>query len=147
MRIGIVSDHRGFKVKEKLTKILKEQGYTVMDYGSFSNEPVDYPDYAFILGNKYREGAFDLGIAICGTGIGISIACNKVKGIRCAKVDSVMEAKLSREHNDANVLSFNASKNIIQIRRMVTAFINTPFSNSERHQIRINKISDYEKNE
>lgn len=144
MRIGIVSDHRGFDIKAKLTKYLTKKGYDVFDYGTNSKTSVDYPDYAFILGQKYNEGAFDLGIAICGTGIGISIACNKVKGIRCAKVDCIKEAKLAREHNDANVISFNASKFMFEIKDMVDAFLKTPFSQVERHINRIDKISKYE---
>lgn len=144
MRVGIVSDHRGYLVKDKLVKYLKRKGYIVFDYGTTSTMSVDYPDYAFILGEKYNQGEFDLGIAICGTGIGISIACNKVKGIRCAKVDSVKEAKLAREHNNANLISFNANKWMFDIKDIVDAFLKTPFSNVERHKMRIDKISSYE---
>ena len=88
MKIGIASDHRGYNLKAKLIKYLSKKGYEAIDYGTDSSESVDYPDFAFKLGEEYNKESFDYGIAICGNGIGISIACNKVKGVRCAKVDS-----------------------------------------------------------
>ena len=86
MKIGIVSDHRGYELKQDIINELKE--YEIIDYGTYSNESVDYPDYAFKLGQKINEKEVEKGIAICGSGIGISIACNKVKNIRCAKVSN-----------------------------------------------------------
>ena len=86
MKIGIASDHRGYNLKEQIKKELSD--YTIIDYGTYSEEKVDYPDYAFILGKNVAEKEVDFGVAICGSGIGISIACNKVKGIRCAKVSN-----------------------------------------------------------
>ena len=85
MRIGIASDHRGYKLKEQLKHMLD---YEFIDYGTYSEESCDYPDFAFKLGEAVRDNKVDFGVAICGSGIGISIACNKVKGIRCAKVDN-----------------------------------------------------------
>lgn len=144
MKIGITADHRGYKLKEKVTKYLIKKGYDVVDYGTNSLESVDYPDYGIKLGEQYINGAFDLGIAICGNGIGISIACNKVKGVRCAKVDSVADVKQARRHNDANIIAINSEKWLFEVKDMMDAFLNTPFSGIERHSRRIKKIEDYE---
>ena len=92
MRIAIASDHRGYEMKQELKKYLKNQNYEVLDLGTTSKEPVDYPKYGILLGETIKEKKADLGIAICGTGIGISIACNKVKGIICAKVSNKKES-------------------------------------------------------
>ena len=92
MRIAIASDHRGYEMKQELKKYLKNQNYEVLDLGTTSKEPVDYPKYGILLGETIKEKKADLGIAICGTGIGISIACNKVKGIICANVSNKKEA-------------------------------------------------------
>ena len=105
MRIGIANDHRGYKLKEYLVKELEKE-YEVINLGTNYTESVDYPDYAFALGELVSSGEADFGIAICGSGIGISIACNKVKGIRCAKVSNVEEAKYTREDNDSNIVAF-----------------------------------------
>ena len=106
MKIGIASDHRGYKLKEKLKKELLKRNYEIIDYGTYSEESTDYPDYAFKLGENVRNKNVNFGIAICGSGIGISIACNKVKGIRCAKVVNSAEAKVTRLDNDANIVAF-----------------------------------------
>ena len=97
MKVGIVSDHRGYELKKELVKELTN--YELIDYGTYSTESVDYPDYAFLLGDKVVKKEVDYGIAICGSGIGISIACNKVNGIRCAKVNTVLDAKMTRLDN------------------------------------------------
>ena len=107
MKIGIASDHGGYQLKTKIVSYLKKKGHDVVDVGTFSTESVDYPDFAFELSTKVVEKEVDYGIAICSSGIGISIACNKVKGIRCAKADSVRDAKYSRLDNDANVLALS----------------------------------------
>lgn len=142
MKIGIVSDHRGYELKNKIIKEIKNLDF--VDYGTNSTESVDYPDYAFKLGKAINEGQVDLGIAICGSGIGISIACNKVKGIRCAKVTTIKDVIITRKDNNANVIALSSETNIRKVKRMVEEFINTPFSNEERHSRRINKISEYE---
>ncbi len=103
MRIGITSDHRGFKLKNKLFEKLKEE-YNIVDFGTFSEESVDYPDYAFKLGEEVAKKNLDYGIAICGSGIGISIACNKVKGIRAARVVTLDDVFETRNDNDANII-------------------------------------------
>ena len=100
MKIGIVSDHRGYELKSKIIKKMKNIDF--IDYGTDSNKSVDYPDYAFKLGEKINKKEVDLGIAICGSGIGICIACNKVKGVRCAKVNSIKDAIYTRKDNNAH---------------------------------------------
>ena len=144
MKIGIASDHRGYKLKEELKKELQKQKYQVVDYGTNSEDKADYPDYAFKLGEKVRDKEVDYGVAICGSGIGISIACNKVKGIRCAKVENKDEAFYTRCDNDANVVAFGESTPLEKAVEIVKTFVETPFSNMERHQKRIQKITDYE---
>lgn len=140
--IGIGSDHAGYELKEKIKKYLNELDYQVIDYGTMVNTPVDYPDYAFKVGESIASKGIQLGILVCKTGIGMSIACNKVKGVRCAKVDNVEEAYLTRFHNNSNVLAISSmNPNALEI---VKTFLETKFSNEERHVRRINKISEYE---
>ena len=144
MKIGIANDHRGYILKKFLKNKLEEKGYKVIDYGTDSEESVDYPDYAFILGEKVVEKEVDYGVAICGSGIGISIACNKVKGVRCAKVSNKEEAQVTRIDNDSNVVSFGEKTSKQDALDIVETFITTPFSNLEKHQRRIDKILKYE---
>lgn len=142
MKIGIASDHRGYKLKKEIINNLKE--FEFIDYGTTSDESVDYPDYGFLLGNKVAAKEVDLGVAICGSGIGISIACNKVKNIRCAKVSSKEEAKITRIDNNSNIIALSSNTEIKDAIEYIKEFIETPFSNIERHQRRIDKITKYE---
>ena len=142
MKIGIASDHRGYELKEYLKNNLKN--YEIVDYGTDSTSSVDYPDYGINLSQKVRDKEVEYGIAICGSGIGISIACNKVKGIRCAKVSNVKEAEYTRNDNDANVIALSSETNKDEALEIVKKFLQTPFSNDERHLRRINKIKKYE---
>lgn len=144
MKIGIVSDHRGFKLKQVLVEYLVKRKYEVYDYGTDSTQSVDYPKYAFLLGEKVSNHDVDFGIAICGSGIGISIACNKVKNIRCAKVDNVDEAYHTRMDNDANILALSGNMPKYKAKDIVDTFLSTDFSNSERHINRIKQIALYE---
>lgn len=144
MKIGFASDHRGYKLKQKLIEALKKQNYQIIDFGTTSEESTDYPDYAFALGEKVASKQVDYGIAICGSGIGISIACNKVKGIRCAKVSNAEEAKITRIDNDSNIVAFGESIQFEEALNIVTTFIQTPTSTLEKHQRRIEKIRKYE---
>ena len=144
MKIGFASDHRGYKLKEQLKVELEERGYLVKDYGTNSEESTDYPDYAFALGNGVVNKEVDFGVAICGSGIGISIACNKVKGIRCAKVDSVQEAIATRVDNDSNIIAFGEKMTFEQAVELVQTFIDTPTSKEEKHVRTRNKIKEYE---
>ncbi|MBQ6497580.1 MAG: RpiB/LacA/LacB family sugar-phosphate isomerase [Bacilli bacterium] len=145
MKIGIANDHRGYKLKEYLKKELEKE-YEVIDLGTDYEDSVDYPDYAFMLGELIKTGGADFGVAICGSGIGISIACNKVKGVRCAKVSNSEEAKYTREDNDSNIVAFGEKTPKEEAVEIVKTFINTPFSNLEKHMRRINKITEYEEN-
>ncbi|MBP3800393.1 MAG: RpiB/LacA/LacB family sugar-phosphate isomerase [Bacilli bacterium] len=142
MKIGIASDHRGYELKEYLKTNL--DGYEVVDYGTNSNESVDYPDYGILLAEKVKNKEVKFGIAICGSGIGISIACNKVKGIRCAKVSTINEAIYTRNDNDANIVALSSEIEKKLALEITEKFLNTPFSNDERHLRRIEKIKKYE---
>lgn len=143
MKIAIASDHRGYELKEYIKKNLKD--VQVIDLGTNSIKSVDYPDYAFKLG-EYVVKNNCYGIVICGSGIGISIACNKVKGVRCAKVNSIKDAICTRNDNDSNVIALSSTINKERALKIITSFINTSFSNEERHIKRINKINEYELN-
>lgn len=147
MKLGIASDHRGFKLKEELINKLKDLGYSIIDYGTNSEESCDYPDYAYLLGKGIKNKEIDFGIAICGSGIGISIALNKIKGIYCAKVDNAHDAYYTRCDNNTNCVSFSSLKNIDEALEIVETFINTDFSNLEKHQRRINKVKLIENEE
>lgn len=146
MKICIASDHRGFGLKEELFNYLNDK-YDVTDLGTYSNDMADYTKYGFLVGEKVRDKEHDFGIVICGTGIGISIACNKVKGIRCAKVNSVDDAIMTRKDNDANVISLDGKLDRNVAIEMVEAFLNTEFSNVERYKKRIDDIKKYENGE
>ena len=146
-RIAIGSDHAGFPIKETIRKYLEAAGYAVDDQGTSSEASVDYPDYGRAVGERVASKQSDLGIAVCGSGIGISIAANKVPGIRAALAHDVLTARLAREHNDANVLALGgrivtpaAAVEIVQ------TFLNTPFAGG-RHQLRLDKISQIERDE
>ena len=144
MKVGIASDHRGYKLKEKLKSYLVKKGYEVIDLGTDSTNPVDYSDYGIALGEKVRDKEVDFGIAICGTGIGISIACNKVKGVRCARVTNRHDAKETRIHNNANIIALNEKLFLFEAKDIVDAFLKTKYKENERFERRINKILDYE---
>jgi len=141
-RIGIASDHRGYKLKQKLTKYLTKKGYTVIDLGTDGKASVDYPVYGFKLGIAVADIDVDKGIAICGSGIGISIACNKIKGVRCAKVDNVKEVKYARKDNDANVIAISGDMLTFRAKDIVDAFLNTQFTNLDRHKRRIEMLDN-----
>lgn len=144
MKVGIVSDHRGFLLKGEISTYLRDNGYEVMDYGSKLEAEVDFPDYAFLLGQAIVNKKVEVGVAFCGTGIGMAIASNKVKGIRCAKVSTKEEAKQARLHLDANMIALSANHDIELIKEIILLFLKTNFSNLERYQKRINKIEEYE---
>lgn len=143
MKIGIANDHRGFETKNKIIEFLTHLGYEVINYGSDTEEPVDYPEYAFKIGEAVRKKEIDRGILVCRTGIGMSIACNKVKGVRCAKVDNVEDAALTRLDNDSNVIAISYVKDITEIKEIIKTFLEMKFSEEERHQRRINLIDTY----
>ena len=144
MKVGIASDHRGYKLKEYLKKALPINNYEVVDFGTDSEVSTDYPDYAFCLGEAVVAKKVDMGVAICGSGIGISIACNKVKGIRCAKVANKEEAKITRIDNNSNIVAFSEKLSEEDALEVVKTFVETPSSLEEKHIRRVNKIKEYE---
>ena len=144
MKIGITNDHRGVISKEYLVSYLTNMGHEVINYGTNTNESVDFPDYAYKLGKALFEKEVELGIAICGTGIGMSIALNKMKGIVCAKVSNVSEAILAKSHNDANVIALSEELSEEMTKEIIDKFINTPFSNIDRYVNRNEKIKKIE---
>lgn len=147
MKIVIANDHKGLKLKNNLIKFLEKKGYEVNNIGTNEEDSVNYPEYAFKVGECVTKKESDLGILICGTGIGMSIAANKVKGVRCALVNNSKDAKLTREHNDANVLALPSNLSFNVAKKIVLTFLETSFSNEERHINRINMIKNYEEKE
>lgn len=142
-KIGIASDHRGYNMKQKLTNYLNQNGYTVVDYGGDGLDGDDYTEFGFKLGQAIKNKEIEKGIAICGSGIGISIACNKVKGVRCAKVTNTKETKWARIDNDANIIAISAKMPTFRAKDIVDVFLTTKFSGQERHQKRINDLNNY----
>lgn len=139
MRVGIASDHRGFKLKKQ---ILEKCDF--IDFGCNSEESTDFPIYAIKIGEAIKNKEIDRGILICGSGIGMSIACNKVKGVRCAKIENKEEAKYTRNDNDANVISFSENHDIDEAIDMINVFLATPFNTEEKYARRLKQILDYE---
>jgi ribose 5-phosphate isomerase B len=147
MKIALGADHAGFELKEKIKRYLVEKGIAVDDHGTKSAQSVDYPDYAFFVAEQVAAGKVQLGILVCGSGIGMSIAANKVHGIRAAHVTSEIEAQLSREHNDANVLAIGGrvlDENTAQ--KIIDRWLSTEFAGG-RHQERVDKIMAIEREE
>ncbi|ERI93466.1 ribose-5-phosphate isomerase B [Clostridiales bacterium oral taxon 876 str. F0540] len=145
MRIAVGGDHAGFSLKKEVLKHLEEKGMQFEDFGTFSEESCDYPDFALKVSEEVSSKRFDLGILVCGTGIGISIAANKVPGIRAALCSDTFSAHACREHNDANILALGARVVGIGVALdIVDSFLNAKFEGN-RHQKRIDKISEIEK--
>ena len=144
MKIAIATDHNGTEIKKEIKNFLKNKNVEVMDLSEHNSTLDDYPEYAFSVAGKVASGDADLGILLCGTGIGMSIAANKVKGIRCAHVTNTSEAILSRQHNNANIIALSAKNKVNDILKMIDLFISTDFKNEERHARRNNQIADYE---
>jgi ribose 5-phosphate isomerase B len=145
MKIAVGNDHRGVAVKQRLLGLLKELGHEIDDLGANSPASVDYPDYAITVAESVSGGKAERGILICGTGHGMCIAANKVAGIRAANCRDVIDAELSRRHNDANVMCLSAD--LIgeeQIEKMVRTWLATDFEGG-RHARRTEKIAEYEK--
>ena len=124
MKIVIANDHRAVKLKNKIVKYLKSKEYIVEDIGTDTSELVDFPDYAFKLGEKVSSGEFNYGI--------------------CANIHNPLEAKMTREHNNANVMALSANMNFIKVKKIIDTFLKTPFSSVERYHIRLKKIKEYE---
>ncbi len=139
MKIGFASDHRGYNLKKELIEFFSDK-YDIIDYGTDSTESCDYPDYAFKLSEGIVNGDVKYGVAICGSGIGISIACNKHRGVYCAKVSNSEEAKYTREDNNTNCVAFGEKTSFEEAKKIIETFINTEFTNLEKHNRRIDKV-------
>ena len=141
-RIALGADHAGFQAKQKIKNYLESAGYTVSDTGTWSEESVDYPDFAIQVARRVQQGLDDLGFLVCGTGIGMAMAANKIGGIRAAVAHDVLTARMSREHNDANVLAVGARVlSEHQIIEVAQSFLSAEFAGG-RHQRRLDKISE-----
>src|SRR5581483_8598032 len=147
MKIAIGADHAGYELKENVRRWLVQHGIEVDDRGTNSTESVDYPDYARAVAEEVSRKDADFGILVCGSGIGMAIAANKVPGVRAANVSSEQEAELSRAHNDANVLTLGARLlNEHDALQILDVWLSTPFA-AGRHQRRIDKIAEIERKE
>lgn len=145
MKVAFGADHAGYALKNRLAEVAKELGHEVLDLGCSGPESVDYPDYAAAVCGKVTEGAADKGVLICGTGIGMTIAANKIPGIRCALVHDLFSAKATREHNDSNVLAMG--ERVIgpgMAEEILKVWLSTEFSEGERHKGRIAKVTGLE---
>ena len=144
MKVAIASDHGGLNIREEIKDLMTEMGIEFEDFGCECETSVDYPDYALPVAEKVANGEFDKGILICGTGIGMSIAANKVKGIRCALVHDLFSAKATRQHNDSNILAMG--ERVIGpglAREIARVWLSTDYEGG-RHENRVKKIKDYE---
>ena len=141
--IALGSDHGGYALKQEIMKHLEERGMEYKDYGCYSEESCDYPEFAHAVGKAVAAKECELGILICGTGIGISIAANKIKGVRAALCHDCFSAQATKEHNDANILAMGARVvGVGHALKIVDTFLDTEFSNDERHIRRIAQIED-----
>jgi len=144
MKIAIGSDHRGVTAKQRVVALLKQLGHEVFDVGTDGSTAVDYPDYAFEVAGLVGGGQADRGVLICGTGLGMCIAANKVQGVRAAPCHDIITAELSRSHNDANIICISGDLLGAElIERMVSIFLRTTFDGG-RHSRRVDKIIEFE---
>lgn len=146
MKIGISNDHAAVELKYELIKHLEAKGHQVVNFGTNTSESYDYPLAGQVIGEAVRDKKVDCGIAICGTGIGISLAANKIKGVRAACVSEPVSASLTKAHNDANIICFGARIVGVEVAKaIVDAWLETPFDGGERHKRRVKMIMDLEK--
>lgn len=144
MKLAIASDHGGFSLKQTIVKLLQSKGVEYLDLGVSSEESVDYPDFAMQVAEKVSRGEVDVGILVCGTGIGMAIAANKFKGVRAAVVTDVYTAKMSKEHNNANVIALGGRVlDEAQAKEMVSAWLESKYEGG-RHERRLQKIKELE---
>lgn len=144
MKIALGSDHAGFRAKEQLAEHLRRLGHEVNDLGTHSEESTDYPDYARLVGEAVRNHQSDMGVLVCGTGIGVAMAANKIRGIRAAVCHNLFTAEVTRSHNDANVLCLGARiLDVEEMKRIAEKFLSTPHEGG-RHARRVRKIADIE---
>lgn len=139
-KIVIACDHGAVELKDKIIAFFKEKNFDVTDLGTHGNEAVDYPDMAVAACNEFKKGGYEFGIVLCGTGIGISMAANKVKGIRCALISDLFSAEMAKAHNNANFIAFGGRiKYAVPVTDMIEKFMTTPFA-GDRHERRITKM-------
>jgi ribose 5-phosphate isomerase B len=144
MKIAIGNDHRGFEIKQQIKAIATELGHECLDFGTDDNNPVDYPDLAYLAAMAVSKKEADRAILTCATGIGMSMAANKVKGIRAALCHDELSAQISRDHNDSNVLCLSADEiGVVTLRKMIEVWLSTEFSGG-RHERRVRKIEAIE---
>jgi ribose 5-phosphate isomerase B len=144
MKVAIGSDHRGYEMKEQVKAIVAELGHESADCGTGGNDPTDYPDMAYLVASAVSKGQADMGILICATGIGMSMAANKIHGVRAALCHDELTAQVSRDHNDSNVLCLSGDQiGAVLLRKMVEVWLNTEFSGG-RHLRRVKKIETIE---
>ena len=142
MRIAVGSDHKGFSLKAEIMRLITDMGHEPQDFGAYDTKSMDYPDIAQVVGQNVASGKFELGILICGSGIGMSIAANKVKGIRAALCCDTFMAERARLHNDANILCIGAERTA-DVPEIVRVFLTTGYEGG-RHQQRLDKIAKME---
>jgi len=144
LKIAIASDHGGFELKQKIVELLISLDLKYTDFGSMTANATDYPDYAFLVGEKVANKEYDRGILICGTGVGISVAANKVKGVRCALVHDVFTAKATRQHNDSNIIALGGRIIGDELAKLVVkTWLEEEFM-AGHHTTRLEKIANYE---
>jgi ribose 5-phosphate isomerase B len=148
VKIAVGADHAGYEYKDRIAESLRKSGHTVIDFGTNDATPVDYPQYGFAVGEAVASGQADRGIVICGSSLGISIAANKVPGVRCAVVTEPLSAELARRHNDANVLALSERLTGWEmIERLVDVFLHAPFdgdtSIGRRHKHRVDQLFEF----
>jgi len=147
MKIAIGADHAGFGLKHEIAEMLRAAGHNVIDEGTNNTESTDYPDYAASVGRAVADGSADRGILVCGTGVGMTIAANKINGVRAALAVNPEEVQLTRRHNDANVLALSANyTDAPTANQFVKLFLETELERGCRHERRIQKIADLERN-
>ncbi len=143
MKIALGADHAGFDYKNRIAQMLRDNGHQIIDYGTCDATPVDYPQYGYAVGEAVASGQADRGIVVCGSSIGISIAANKVPGVRCAVITEPLSAELSRRHNDANVMALSERLTGWEmIERLVQVFMETPFDGG-RHAYRVEQLFEF----
>lgn len=146
MKLSIACDHGALALKNKMVTHLQNKGYEVVDFGTHTLDSCDYPDFAAPAAQAVASGECEKGIVLCTTGIGVSITANKVKGVRCALLSDVMSARMTREHNDTNMMAIGAGVvGEMLALEIVDTWLGTPFSHNERHQRRIDKVMALEK--
>jgi ribose 5-phosphate isomerase B len=143
MDIALAADHAGYEVKDRLARMLRAQGHTILDYGTCDETPVDYPQFGYVVGEAVASGQAQRGIVVCGSSLGIAMAANKVPGVRCAAVFEPLMTELARQHNDANVIAISERlTGWDMIVRLVEVFLNTA-AEGGRHAYRVQQLFEY----